>query len=74
MLNDIIQMLFVGSMNGAVVSLVALGYSLVYGVGGVMNIAHGAYFMLTSYLLLWMLGWGPLFSNILWLTVILALI
>ena len=45
MFSDIIQMLFVGSMSGAVVSLIALGYSLVYGVGGVMNIAHGAYFM-----------------------------
>ncbi|KKN23627.1 hypothetical protein LCGC14_0903090 [marine sediment metagenome] len=73
MFSDIIQMLFVGSMSGAVVSLIALGYSLVYGVGGVMNIAHGAYFMLTAYLFLWMLGWGPLFSNMLWLTVILGL-
>jgi branched-chain amino acid transport system permease protein len=53
MLTDIINMLFNGTLNGAVFSLIALGYSLVYGVGKIMNLAHGAYFMLTGYLLLW---------------------
>ncbi|MFX1325139.1 MAG: branched-chain amino acid ABC transporter permease, partial [Promethearchaeota archaeon] len=50
---DIINFLFSGTLNGAVFSLVALGYSLVYGVGHLMNLSHGAYFMLTGYLLLW---------------------
>ncbi|MFX1500731.1 MAG: branched-chain amino acid ABC transporter permease [Promethearchaeota archaeon] len=51
---DIVSFLFNGSLQGAVLALVAMGYSLVYGVGNVMNLAHGAYFMLTGYLLLTM--------------------
>ena len=56
MLDVILNMLFTGTLNGAVLTLVALGYSLIYGVGGIMNLSHGAYFMLTGYILLWMLG------------------
>lgn len=59
MIEDIMSFLFNGTLNGAVLALVALGYSLVYGVGHIMNLSHGAYFMLTGYLLLWMLQ-GPL--------------
>ncbi|MFX1566731.1 MAG: branched-chain amino acid ABC transporter permease [Promethearchaeota archaeon] len=53
MSTEIINFLFNGTLNGAVFSLVALGYSLTYGVGHIMNLAHGAYFMLTGYFLLW---------------------
>ncbi|MFX1480577.1 MAG: branched-chain amino acid ABC transporter permease, partial [Promethearchaeota archaeon] len=51
--------LFNGTLNGAVFSLVALGYSLVYGVGHLMNLAHGAYFMMTGYLMLWFIDIFP---------------
>jgi len=51
--------LFNGTLNGAIFALIALGYSLVYGVGHIMNLAHGAYFMLTGYLLLWFLNFLP---------------
>ena len=64
-------MIFNGILNGAVLSLIALGYSLVYGVGGIMNLSHGAYFMLTGYLLLWGI---PIFPSFLFLSVILAVI
>lgn len=57
------NMLFNGTLNGAVYALVALGYSLVYGVGGVMNLAHGAYFMLTGYILLYLVK-SPLFFGL----------
>jgi branched-chain amino acid transport system permease protein len=63
--------IFFGTLNGAVLSLIALGYSLVYGVGGIMNLAHGAYFMLTGYMLLWGI---PIFPDFLFLTVIFTLI
>lgn len=56
---DIINFLFNGGLNGAVFSLIALGYSLVYGVGHIMNLSHGAYFMMTGYLLLWFLDILP---------------
>ena len=59
MYQEIINMLFNGTLNGAYLSLIALGYSLVYGVGHIMNLAHGAYFMLTGYLLLWVYGFFP---------------
>lgn len=68
MIEDII---FFGILNGAVNSLIALGYSLVYGVGRIMNLAHGAYFMITGYLLLWGMR---IFPESLLLTVIFALI
>jgi len=73
MIEDIMNMLFNGALQGAVLALISLGYSLVYGVGGIMNLSHGAYFMLTGYLLLWMLS-SPLFVGLEWLTVIIAII
>lgn len=54
MVSDIMSFLFNGTLQGAVLALVAIGYSLVFGVGHIMNLAHGAYFMLTGYLLLTM--------------------
>ena len=71
MIEDIINMIFSGALNGAVLSLIALGYSLVYGVGGIMNLAHGAYFMLTGYLLLWGLR---IFPGFLLLSVVFAVV
>lgn len=70
---DIMNMLFNGTLTGAVYALIAMGYSLVYGVGGIMNLSHGAYFMITGYLLLWMLQ-APFFIGLEWLTVVFALI
>jgi branched-chain amino acid transport system permease protein len=68
---DIINMIFNGTLNGAVLSLIALGYSLVYGVGGIMNLAHGAYFMLAGYLLLYGL---KIFPGALLLSVVSAVV
>ena len=56
---EIMNFLFNGTLNGAIFALIALGYSLVYGVGHIMNLAHGAYFMITGYLLLWFLNFFP---------------
>jgi len=57
--DDIINFLFNGTLSGAVLSLIALGYSLTYGVGHIMNLSHGAYVMTTGYLLLWFLKFMP---------------
>ncbi|MFX1280756.1 MAG: branched-chain amino acid ABC transporter permease [Promethearchaeota archaeon] len=56
---EIINFLFNGTVNGAVFSLVALGYSLTYGVGHIMNLAHGAFFMMTGYMLFWFPSFLP---------------
>lgn len=68
---EIINFLFNGTVNGAVFSLIALGYSLVYGVGHIMNLAHGAFFMLTGYMLFWFPSFLP---EIHWLIVTIVVI
>lgn len=39
-----------GAITGAVAALLALGFTLIYGVAGVTNLAHGAFFMLGAYI------------------------
>jgi len=43
------EIIIYGAVQGAVYSLLALGYSLVYGVGGILNLSHGAYYLAASY-------------------------
>lgn len=38
-----------GALTSATIALVALGFSLVYGVGGIINLAHGSFFMIAAY-------------------------
>ena len=38
-----------GALTSAVIALVALGFSLVYGVGGIVNLSHGSFFMIGAY-------------------------
>lgn len=71
MAGEIINFLFTGALSGSVLSLIALGYSLVYGVGHLMNLAHGSFFMLAGYLFLWFL---KIFYDLPWLSVILSII
>ncbi len=42
----LIQALLIGLANGAVIALIALGYTLVYGIIELINFAHGDVFML----------------------------
>jgi branched-chain amino acid transport system permease protein len=46
-------MLIYGGVEGAVYALLAIGFSLVYGVGGILNLAHGAFYLIAAYLVLW---------------------
>lgn len=46
-------------MQGCLLALLALGFSLVYGVGGLLNLAHGAFFLMTAYIIFWMV---PIFG------------
>lgn len=39
-------------------AMLAMGFSLVFGVGRVLNLAHTAFFMLGSYSIFFFLGWG----------------
>lgn len=47
------EILIYGAVQGSVYALLALGYSLVYGVGGILNLAHGAYYLIATYAFFW---------------------
>ena len=74
------QQLVNGFLLGAIYALVALGYTMVYGVLKLINFAHGEVFMLGSYGAMftsWMLGFGPGGNDATmgsWLTLLLMLI
>jgi branched-chain amino acid transport system permease protein len=44
------EILLIGAVRGALYSLVAVGFVLVFSVGGILNLAHGTYYMLGAYL------------------------
>jgi branched-chain amino acid transport system permease protein len=45
------SILVTGLVNGGVYALLALGFSLIFGVARIVNIAHGAFYMLAAYLI-----------------------
>jgi branched-chain amino acid transport system permease protein len=55
-MNVILQQILIGLTNGMVFALVALGYTMVYGILELINFAHGDLFMLASFLALTLIG------------------
>ncbi len=55
-LETLIQQLLIGVTNGTVFALIALGYTMVYGIIELINFAHGDLFMLGSFLALTLVG------------------
>lgn len=51
-----VAVLIMGAVQGSIFALLAMGFSLVYGVGGIMNLAHGAFYILSGYLMFWFLN------------------
>ena len=49
----ILDFLIFGTIQGSIYALLAIGFSLVYGVGGILNQAHGAFYVITMYLFYW---------------------
>ncbi len=43
------EILVIGAVRGALYSLIAVGFVLVFSVGGILNLAHGTYYMLGAY-------------------------
>src|SRR6266704_3247450 len=56
---QVAQVLIIGIANGFLIALVALGYTLVYGIIELINFAHGDVFMIGSMLSLTLLTWAP---------------
>jgi branched-chain amino acid transport system permease protein len=75
--SDFYGLFLIGLTNGAVYGLVALGYSLVYGILELINFAHGDVFMLGGMLVATMTAsWGLTgkSSGVLWPLVLLMLV
>ena len=53
------QILLIGIANGSLISLIALGYTLVYGIIELINFAHGDVFMIGTMLALSVVTWAP---------------
>ena len=51
------QYALIGLTNGALFALIALGYTMVYGIIELINFAHGDVFMLGAFLALALIGW-----------------
>lgn len=51
-----LQQLITGLSNGTIIALIALGYTMVYGIVELINFAHGDLFMLGAFLALTLLG------------------
>src|SRR5215470_13881994 len=56
---EVLQTLLIGITNGAIIALVALGYTLVYGIIELINFAHGDVFMIGTMVSLTLLTWIP---------------
>lgn len=56
MLETVLQQLLIGLTNGMVFALVALGYTMVYGILEFINFAHGDVFMLSAFVALTLCG------------------
>lgn len=56
MIESLLQQLLIGLTNGMVFALIALGYTMVYGILELINFAHGDLFMLSSFLALTLIG------------------
>src|SRR5438105_15171988 len=56
---QVIQVLLIGIANGAIIALVALGYTLVYGIIELTNFAHADVFMIGTMVSLTLVTWVP---------------
>jgi branched-chain amino acid transport system permease protein len=59
LLEEAVQILLIGIANGALIALVALGYTMVYGIIELINFAHGDVFMIGTMIALTMFTWVP---------------
>src|SRR3990172_12172971 len=50
------DIIITGLLLGGILALVSVGLSLQYGVGRVLNVAHGEFIMVGSFITFWLLG------------------
>ena len=71
---NIEAILILGAIQGAALALTALGFTLIYGVAGVVNFSHGSLFMLGAYIFFTFLDPNGVFQLNLFLALLLAVI
>jgi branched-chain amino acid transport system permease protein len=49
-MDTFMSILVLGTIWGAVYSLISVGFTLIFGVAGIINLSHGAFYMLGAYL------------------------
>ncbi len=49
-MTTLINILVLGTIWGALFTLIAVGFTLIFGVAGIINLSHGAFYMLGAYL------------------------
>ena len=57
-----LNFLIFGIIQGSIYALLAMGFSLVYGVGGILNQAHGAFYVIATYIFYWAFANIPSFG------------
>ncbi|MGY5876471.1 MAG: branched-chain amino acid ABC transporter permease, partial [Candidatus Thorarchaeota archaeon] len=68
------EVLIYGLVQGSLLALLALGFSLVYGVGGILNLSHGAFYLMTAYVIYWTIPmFGLAISSIIGLVAIVGI-
>ncbi|NIM44705.1 MAG: branched-chain amino acid ABC transporter permease, partial [Nitrososphaeria archaeon] len=60
---EITRVLVLGAIRSGTLSLLALGFTLIYGISGVVNLSYGSFFMFSTYLF-YVLGYYGLLSSI----------
>jgi len=51
MIRELTLILVFGTISGGILSLLALGFTLIYGVARILNLAHGSLYMIGTYML-----------------------
>jgi branched-chain amino acid transport system permease protein len=65
MITDILNILVNGLITGSIYAILAIGFSLIFGVAQIVNIAHTAFYMLASYVIYSLtvgMGINPVFA------------
>lgn len=60
-MSTLTEILISGFLISSLYALVAVGFTMIFGVAGVMNLAHGAFVMVGAYIAIWaatMMGWN----------------
>ena len=58
----ILDIIIVGLISGSTYAILAIGFSLIFGVARIVNIAHTAFYMVASYIIylgMYQLGFHP---------------